>query len=89
MMVRRGLASSAPAVHGIGLGLAMALLVALIAGCETLSLDEPAAADAVVAARAEEPAVDAEAEPVAPPRPTRDVEDLTRPDDGTAGLSTS
>ncbi len=41
----------------IGLGLAGALLVALIAGCETVSLDEPSETGAAPAARFDEPLI--------------------------------
>ncbi len=50
-------AHCAPLARKIGLGLAGALLAALIAGCETVSLDEPSETGAAPAARSDEPGI--------------------------------
>ena len=58
--MRRREAPSGSWAHRIGLGLAGAFLVALVAGCETVSLDEPSEVAPKIAARSAEPFVTTE-----------------------------
>ncbi|MEE9210674.1 MAG: hypothetical protein V3U23_09495, partial [Kiloniellales bacterium] len=68
----------------IGVGLAGALLAALIAGCETVSLDEPSETGAAPAARSDEPLIVPDAKVATAPGPLQDLAPLS---DATSGVT--
>ncbi|MCH8001894.1 MAG: type II secretion system secretin GspD [Proteobacteria bacterium] len=75
--MRRGEAPSGSWARRIGLGFAGTLLVALLAGCETVSLDQPSEVAPEVAARSDEPSTAPEAQAVEAPAPAGALDDLS------------
>ncbi len=82
--MRRGEAPSGSWARRIGVGFAGALLVALVAGCETVSLDEPSEIAPEVAPRSDEPLTAPVVLAVEAPVPAGALDDLS-PLSDTAG----
>ena len=85
--MRRGEAPSGSWARRIGFGFAGALLVALVAGCETVSLDEPSQAAPEVAARSDAPLIAPVVQAVEAPVPAGALDDLSPLSDSAGALA--